>query len=696
MEFSEEQKKAINCTTKNILVTARAGSGKTRVLTERAKRLLKNGVLQDEILIFAFNNKAVDEVNERLGLKIAKTFHSFSNDFANLKVGRNNSDIFDRMVREATEKISRRDVAKIKHILVDEFQDFTELFFNLIQRILKLNSEINFFAVGDDWQHIYSFAGAKVEFFRHFERYFSPVKRHTLTTNFRSKKAIVEHGNRIMGSNSAKSVSDGGVVENISDFREVKKIINSKVDKNRVAIISGKNKELFQLKQVIEIDHENLFFVTAHSSKGLQFDIVILFENTFWNDKSIWYVASTRAKNELYIYDNFPYLADKICLDYLEKSILSKTIFFILRLSPDRKIIDLVESDSKKLQGFLFSIFQTIKLEHIRKIVSTFHRYDFSNLSIEEIEKLQKIRNKVEIDFDKYDFLEAKEKWSLAFLSYNNSIKYKEIKMGREEKSLELFIWNGNKKIHIMESKDFKEFREQYSKEQTQDEFETKAELQHRITEEALNYYSGEQNISMRYDADEVAFSVEEKTYSIKFKVDVPRDIAQDFKESVKNFDFYFNESFEVVEVSAEFFGEKYFGKDFKKDILFEIERKRERKREREREREPEIASKTITVGKLMFQDFDLPELMNWKSACEYCEKLRLLGFSNWRLPNKDELKTAYRNKKEFKNLRSETSSYWSISKNDSSFSWIVDFDGGYDLWDVRTSSYFAVCVRDL
>jgi superfamily I DNA/RNA helicase len=79
LEFSEEQKKAINCTAKNILVTARAGSGKTRVLTERAKRLLENGVLQDEILIFAFNNKAVDEVNERLGLKIAKTFHSFSN-----------------------------------------------------------------------------------------------------------------------------------------------------------------------------------------------------------------------------------------------------------------------------------------------------------------------------------------------------------------------------------------------------------------------------------------------------------------------------------------------------------------------------------------------------------------------------------------------------------------------------------------
>jgi superfamily I DNA/RNA helicase len=46
-------------------------------LTERAKRLLENGVLQDEILIFAFNNKAVDEVNEQL----LKLFTAFPIDF---------------------------------------------------------------------------------------------------------------------------------------------------------------------------------------------------------------------------------------------------------------------------------------------------------------------------------------------------------------------------------------------------------------------------------------------------------------------------------------------------------------------------------------------------------------------------------------------------------------------------------------
>ncbi|EJF05807.1 Protein of unknown function (DUF1566), partial [Thiovulum sp. ES] len=109
-----------------------------------------------------------------------------------------------------------------------------------------------------------------------------------------------------------------------------------------------------------------------------------------------------------------------------------------------------------------------------------------------------------------------------------------------------------------------------------------------------------------------------------------------------------------------------------------------------------EIFSKTITVGNLMFQDFDLPEPMNWKSACEYCEKLRLLGFSDWRLPNKDELKIAQNNKNSFRNLKSKNSWYWSISKSNDSRSWIVNFSDGSDGWNGQTDDGVAVCVRDL
>ncbi|EJF06210.1 Protein of unknown function (DUF1566) [Thiovulum sp. ES] len=87
---------------------------------------------------------------------------------------------------------------------------------------------------------------------------------------------------------------------------------------------------------------------------------------------------------------------------------------------------------------------------------------------------------------------------------------------------------------------------------------------------------------------------------------------------------------------------------------------------------------------------------MNWKSACEYCEKLRLLGFSDWRLPNKDELKIAQKNKNSFRNLQSKDFWYWSINKYNNSKSWIVYFYDGGDGWNNQTNDSFAVCVRDL
>jgi len=117
--FSDEQQIAINCQTKNILLTARAGSGKTKVLTERAKRLLDNGFSKEEILIFAFNNKAVNEINERLNVDIAKTFHSFSNSFANL-VEIESGDFFNQMVLKATKKITKKDVENLFELAMIE------------------------------------------------------------------------------------------------------------------------------------------------------------------------------------------------------------------------------------------------------------------------------------------------------------------------------------------------------------------------------------------------------------------------------------------------------------------------------------------------------------------------------------------------------------------------------------------------
>jgi DNA helicase II / ATP-dependent DNA helicase PcrA len=66
MNLTPAQNQAVNSTAKLILVIAGAGSGKTRVLVERIRRLLSSGVDPKEIVAITFTNAAADEIQKRL------------------------------------------------------------------------------------------------------------------------------------------------------------------------------------------------------------------------------------------------------------------------------------------------------------------------------------------------------------------------------------------------------------------------------------------------------------------------------------------------------------------------------------------------------------------------------------------------------------------------------------------------------
>ena len=68
MQYTDDQKKAIQERGRNILVAAAAGSGKTRVLVDRIiGRLLKHECSIDELLVVTFTNAAAAEMRERIG-----------------------------------------------------------------------------------------------------------------------------------------------------------------------------------------------------------------------------------------------------------------------------------------------------------------------------------------------------------------------------------------------------------------------------------------------------------------------------------------------------------------------------------------------------------------------------------------------------------------------------------------------------
>ena len=83
-------------------------------------------------------------------------------------------------------------------ILVDEFQDLDRQQARMLSALLAQESEPHLYAVGDDWQSINAFRGARPEIFTEFERRFSPAETTRLTRNYRCPPAVVDAGAALM------------------------------------------------------------------------------------------------------------------------------------------------------------------------------------------------------------------------------------------------------------------------------------------------------------------------------------------------------------------------------------------------------------------------------------------------------------------------------------------------------------------
>jgi len=211
----------------NVLVLAGPGSGKTRVLVHRIAYLVKikredpNG-----ILVLAYNRHAAAEIRERLRILIGdearfvtvSTIHSLAMrlvgaSFAGQAAAENPD--FDNLLMEAVKLLRGDGMDKIaaealrdtliqgyRWLLVDEYQDVGPEEYALIAAVAGRSLDdpdlrISLFAVGDDDQNIYSFAGASIRHIRQFEQDYS-AKPVYLTENYRSTRNIISAANAVI------------------------------------------------------------------------------------------------------------------------------------------------------------------------------------------------------------------------------------------------------------------------------------------------------------------------------------------------------------------------------------------------------------------------------------------------------------------------------------------------------------------
>ncbi|TCS59610.1 ATP-dependent DNA helicase RecQ [Primorskyibacter sedentarius] len=210
----------------NVLVLAGPGSGKTRVLVHRIAYLIR--VRREDprsILVLSYNRHAAVEIRARLrhligdeafGVTVS-TCHAMAMRLvgASFAGSRAESRDFDGIVMEAVRQLNGEGLSKTeaeaqretliqgyRWILVDEYQDIGAEEYALIAAIAGRTIEdddmkLSLFAVGDDDQNIYAFAGASIRYIRQFEQDYR-ARPEYLVENYRSTGNIIAASNTVI------------------------------------------------------------------------------------------------------------------------------------------------------------------------------------------------------------------------------------------------------------------------------------------------------------------------------------------------------------------------------------------------------------------------------------------------------------------------------------------------------------------
>ena len=253
------------------------------------------GIKSSELVELA--DKQSDKFRARLFIDVVRTIYdAYEERLQALRC----IDFEDMIWRAVGHIEAGRYVHPYKLILVDEFQDISRSRAELVKAMLRQEPGSQLFAVGDDWQSIYRFAGADQSIMVNFEAEFGVTETSFLTKTFRCNQGIADLSSKFIQRNPqqiAKCVTSQNerrastvhVLEYGRDD-EVEAILEAEIASlaqhasERSAKVSILVLSRFRHLRPAKLrdwqkQHEaavDLQFLTLHRSKGLEADYVFI------------------------------------------------------------------------------------------------------------------------------------------------------------------------------------------------------------------------------------------------------------------------------------------------------------------------------------------------------------------------------------------------------------------------------------
>ena len=267
---------------------------------------------------------------------------------------------FEDMINRAEDMVNGgRYHHHYKYVIVDEYQDISSAQYRLLQAMRK-DKDYTLFAVGDDWQSIYRFAGSDISYILNFEKYWGPSEISKIETTYRFPQRLIDiTGNFIMQNpNQLKKAMRSnhetrqGVIGEIHGYTD-RNAVSFMVDRirelpaNSTVYFIGRyqfDSDMLKNSPDLLLSYNNIdqrvevrmssrrdlkmAFYTAHKSKGLQADYVFIINNRSGRmgfpskvqnpplvelmleqadgypdaeERRLFYVAMTRAKKKVYL-----------------------------------------------------------------------------------------------------------------------------------------------------------------------------------------------------------------------------------------------------------------------------------------------------------------------------------------------------------------------------------------------------------